>query len=108
MKAKESTSPEESDIEGIQRKSSPSGDLQALRHYTCEYPNGLCCGVRLEAIPGTRGVHVDVVHVLDLREAEFGNSGLAMRAAILEGVNRPLSRILADVGLGHLMAAKTI
>ncbi len=108
MKTKESTSPEESDIERNQLKSSPSGDLQALGHYTCEYPNGFCCGVRLEAIPSTRGVHVDVVHVLDLREAEFGNSGLAMRAAILEGVNRPLSRILADVGLGHLMSTKTV
>ncbi len=73
--------------------------LQKTGHYTCSYPNGFTVGVRLEAIPNTRGVHVDVVMVLDMRVARFGKSGLAMRAAVLETVNRPLTKILDDVGL---------
>lgn len=82
--------------------------LKALGHYTCDYSNGLCCGVHFEAVPGTRGVHVDVVHVLDLRNAEFGRSGLAMRAALLEVVNRPLQGILSDLGLAGILVEKTI
>jgi hypothetical protein len=108
LKESESTSTKEVNAERTRSRSSPISDLKTSGHHTCKYPNGLSCGVRLEAIPGTRGVHVDVVHVLDLREAEFGNSGLAMRAAILEGVNRPLSRVLTDVGLGSFMVEKAI
>ncbi len=73
--------------------------LKLTEHFTSRYPNGLTLGVRMEAVPGTKGVHVDIVFVLDLRKAEFGKGGLAMRAAVLETVNRDLERVLSDVGL---------
>lgn len=73
--------------------------LEGAGHRTAEYPNGLVLGVRLVGVPGTRGVYVDVVHVLDLRTARFGRSTLAMQAALLESVNGSLKSILKDVGL---------
>ena len=73
--------------------------LELTGHITTRYPNGLTLGVKKEAIPNTRGVHVDIVFVLDLREASFGKGGLAMRAAVLETVNRNLDRVLDDVGV---------
>ena len=73
--------------------------LKLTGHFTSKYPNGLTLGVRLEAVPGTKGVHVDIVFVLDLRKAEFGKGGLAMRAAVLETVNRDLEKVLSDVDL---------
>jgi hypothetical protein len=73
--------------------------LEGAGHRTAEYPNGLVLGVRLVGVPGTRGVYVDVVHVLDLRKARFGRSTLAMQAAILESVSGSLKSILKDVGL---------
>jgi len=85
-----------------------SAALEVTGHFTARYPNGLTLGVRLEAVPGTRGVHVDVVYVLDLREAEFGKSGLAMRAAVLESINRALPRVLGDVGLEEFMNEQNI
>ena len=45
--------------------------LKLTEHFTSRYPNGLTLGVRMEGVPGTRGVHVDVIFVLDLRKAEF-------------------------------------
>ncbi|TFG34596.1 hypothetical protein EU527_02510 [Candidatus Thorarchaeota archaeon] len=75
--------------------------LELTGHITTKYPNGLFLGVRMEAIPGTRGVHVDIVFVLDLRAAIFGKGGLAMRAAVLETVSRDLDRVLNDIGLGE-------
>jgi len=77
--------------------------LKLTEHFTFRYPNGLTLGVRMESVPGTRGVHVDVVFVLDLRKAEFGKGGLAMRAAVLETVNRQLERVLCDVGLDDFL-----
>lgn len=85
-----------------------SDALKVTGHFTTRYPNGLTLGIRLEGVPGTRGVHVDVVYVLDLREAEFGNSGLAMRAAVLESINRSLPRVLGDVGLDEFMNEQTL
>ncbi|MFW9835131.1 MAG: hypothetical protein ACFFEK_14120 [Candidatus Thorarchaeota archaeon] len=85
-----------------------SAALEVTGHFTARYPNGLTLGVRLEAVPETRGVHVDVVYVLDLREAEFGKSGLAMRAAVLESINRSLARVLGDVGLDEFMSEQAI
>lgn len=73
--------------------------LKLTEHFTSRYANGLTLGVRMEAVPGTKGVHVDIVFVLDLRKAEFGKGGLAMRAAVLETVNRDLEKVLSDVGL---------
>ncbi|MFW9888370.1 MAG: hypothetical protein ACFFER_09320 [Candidatus Thorarchaeota archaeon] len=90
----------------------PSGDLidvlRASGHFTCEYPNGLISAVRLEPILGTRGVHVEVVYILDLRTARFGKSGLAMRAALLESVNRGFETVLHDVGLGEYLERREL
>jgi hypothetical protein len=90
------------------KKHDISEALEVTGHFTTRYPNGLTLGIRLQAIPGTRGVHVDVVYVLDLREAEFGKSGLAMRAAVLESINRSLPRVLGDVGLEEFMNEQTV
>ena len=62
----------------------------------------------MEAVPNTRGVHGDVVFVLDLRRAEFGKGGLAMRAAVLETVNRDLERVLRDVGLDEFLSEHNV
>jgi len=82
--------------------------LKLTEHFTSRYPNGLTLGVRLEAVPGTKGVHVDIVFVLDLRKAEFGKGGLAMRAAVLETVNRDLEKVLSDVGLVSFLCEHTV
>jgi hypothetical protein len=95
--------------EEVEKKSSDLVDaLKASGHFTCEYSNGLVSGVRLESIPGTQGVHVEVVHVLDLRTARFGKSGLAMRAALLESVNRNFETVLHDVGLGDCLERRDL
>ena len=82
--------------------------LKLTEHFTSRYPNGLTLGVRMEGVPGTRGVHVDVVFVLDLRKAEFGGGGLAMRSAVLETVNRDLERVLSDVGLNEFLSEHNV
>ncbi|MFW9967187.1 MAG: hypothetical protein ACFFEA_08530 [Candidatus Thorarchaeota archaeon] len=82
--------------------------LKASGHFTCEHPNGLISAVRMESIPGTRGVHVEVIHVLDLRKARFGKSGLAMRAALLDSVNRDYDAILHDVRLGDCIEQRDV
>ncbi|MHA2355351.1 MAG: hypothetical protein ACXADC_09270 [Candidatus Thorarchaeota archaeon] len=51
---------------------------------------------------------MEVVHVLDLRTARFGKSGLAMRAALLESVNREYKTILQDVGLGDYIERRNL
>lgn len=106
----EKKSPEE-DLEETKSETKTheiSDALKVTGHFTTKYPNGLTLGVRMESIPGTRGVHVDIVYVLDLREAEFGKSGLAMRAAVLESINRTLSRVLGDVGLEEFMQEQSV
>ncbi|MBD3406882.1 MAG: hypothetical protein GF411_12265 [Candidatus Lokiarchaeota archaeon] len=82
--------------------------LEATGHLTHTYENGLVLGVRLEGVKGTRGVHLDIVHILDLRKAEFGKTSLAMRAAVLESMNRDLESILEDVDLHTFLDAQTI
>jgi hypothetical protein len=82
--------------------------LKLTGHHTTNYPNGLSLGVKLERVPGTRGVHIDVVFVLDLRKAMFGKGGLAMRAALLETVNRNLEKVMADVGLSEYLHEQSI
>jgi len=82
--------------------------LKLTEHFTSRYPNGLTLGVRMEGVPETRGVQMDVVFVLDLRKAEFGKGGLAMRAAVLETVNRPLERVLSDVGLDDFLSEHNV
>ncbi|TXT55240.1 MAG: hypothetical protein BAJATHORv1_40150 [Candidatus Thorarchaeota archaeon] len=81
--------------------------LQKTEHLTHTYENGLVLGVRLEGVTGTRGVHLDIVHILDLRKAEFGKTNLAMRAAVLESMNRSLESLLEDVGLNDFLEERT-
>ncbi|MFW9980860.1 MAG: hypothetical protein ACFFE3_02955, partial [Candidatus Thorarchaeota archaeon] len=106
----EKKTPEEDIGEATSRNTSHeiSDALEVTGHFTTRYPNGLTLGVRLESVPGTRGVHVDIVFVLDLREAEFGKSGLAMRAAVLESINRTLPRVLGDVGLEEFLQEQSV
>jgi hypothetical protein len=98
---------DETDVEIESTKKSIDSDIvEALRltdHIATEYPNGMTLGVKLEPVPGTRGVHVDIVFVLDLRKAAFGKGGLAMRAAVLDTVNRDLEKVLGDVGIGEFL-----
>ena len=73
--------------------------LEATDHLTHVSPNGLVLGVRISGISGARGVHVEIVHILDLREAVFGKGGFALQASVLESVNRELPSLLKDIGL---------
>ncbi len=73
--------------------------LQATGHKTCVYPNRIVLGIKIDGIKGKRGVHVDIVHVLDWRKASFSGSLLAMQSAVLETLNRDLTSILRDVNL---------
>ncbi|MHA2179213.1 MAG: hypothetical protein ACXAAK_12770, partial [Candidatus Thorarchaeota archaeon] len=77
--------------------------LSKAGHKTKTGQNGLTLGISLNGISGTRGVHVEVVQVLDLRKAMFGRSLLAIQAGILESINRPLDSLLAGVGLDDLL-----
>ena len=60
------------------------------------YPNGITTGFRFKGIPRTRGVHVEVVHVIDLRIASFGTTNFARKSAILARTNRDIGSILAE------------
>lgn len=109
---------EEKPIEDVEGKPEPDvkplpdcevvNILENAGHSAMTFPNGLTLGVRLAAVPGTRGVHVEVIHILDLRKAMFGRSQLAMQAAILDSINRPLDSLLTDVGLGELLEDRTL
>jgi hypothetical protein len=111
----DSTGAEEHDNERIEEKSISTRiendiaeTLRLTDHIVTEYPNGLTLGVKLESVPRTRGVHVDIVFVVDMRKAAFGKGGLAMRAAVLETVNRDLEKVLGDVGLGEFLHERAI
>jgi len=82
--------------------------LKSADYWTVDYPNGLVLGIRPIGIPSTRDVHLDVVHVLDLRRAKFGRSNLAVQAAILESVNRPVENLLRDVEMDGLLDTKSL
>jgi len=82
--------------------------LEGAGHRTAEYPNGLVLGMKVTGVPGTRGVRVDVVYILDLRRAKFGRSNLAIQAALLESVSRPLENVLRDVEMEELLTNKSL
>ncbi|MGY5875417.1 MAG: hypothetical protein RTU30_06705 [Candidatus Thorarchaeota archaeon] len=73
--------------------------LESAGHRVHQYPNGLIVGVRLDGLRSTRGVHIDVVYILDMDFARFGKGAIAMQASILEIINQPLEKVLSDVGL---------
>ena len=82
--------------------------LEKNEYRICEYPNGLILGLRMQSIPGSKGVHVDVVHVLDLRKAEFGRTQIAMQSAFLDNMSKDLRHLLEDVGLGHMFEVQEV
>ena len=99
---------EERPIHEAEKSKTPKGEsktydivevLEATDHLTHVSPNGLVLGVRISGISGARGVHVEIVHILDLRNAVFGKGGFALQASVLESVNRELPNLLKDVGL---------
>ena len=99
---------EERPINKAEESKTPKGEsktydivevLTATDHLTHVSPNGLVLGVRISGISGARGVHVEIVHILDLRNAVFGKGGFALQASVLESVNRELPSLLKDVGL---------
>ncbi len=99
---------EERPIHKTEESKTPNGEsktydivevLKATDHLTNVSPNGLVLGVRTSGISGARGVHVEIVHILDLRNAVFGKGGFALQASVLESVNRELPNLLKDVGL---------
>jgi hypothetical protein len=95
-------------VKGQEKENEVLTVLQTTGHKTCVYSNGLVAGVRFEGILGTRGVHVDIVHVLDLRVAKFGRSNLAMRAAVLESISRSFEGILGDIGIQDQLDSRSL
>jgi len=51
---------------------------------------------------------MDIVHVLDLRRAKFGRSNLAVQAAILESISRPMENLLADIEMDDHLGMKSL
>ncbi|TFF91066.1 hypothetical protein EU545_05810, partial [Candidatus Thorarchaeota archaeon] len=82
--------------------------LESSEYRVCEYPNGLVMGLRLQSIPGGKGVHADVVHVLDLRQAKFGKTALAVQSALLDTIDKDLRHLLEDVGIGSMFEIQQI
>lgn len=97
--AQEETRREASDITAI---------LKSSGHRVHVYSNGIILGVRLEAIPGTHSVHVDIAHVVDLRSGKVWKTTTAMMAAVLGLVNKSLQSILEDIGLEESLKEKLL
>ncbi len=73
--------------------------LKRLGYRVNVYDNGLILAVRLNRMPSTRGVHVDITYVLDLQRAQFGRSVLALKSRVLDVISRNLHETLSDVDL---------
>lgn len=82
--------------------------LETNGYRVCAYPNGLLMGLRMQPVPGSRGVHIDVVHILDMRKARFGRTTLAVQSAILETIKRDVQHLLSDVGLEGLFETQEV
>lgn len=97
---KQTTDPQKPEVE-------PSKDLivalEKSEHRVRRLPNGIIMGVRLAGVKGARAVHLDIVHVLDLRQARLGKTTLSMQAAVLETLQRETDAVLHDVGLDGMM-----
>jgi len=97
---KQTTNPQKPEVE-------PSKDLivslEKSEHRVRRLPNGIITGVRLAGVKGARAVHLDIVHVLDLRLARLGKTTLSMQAAVLETMQRETDAVLRDVGLDGMM-----
>ncbi len=82
--------------------------LDRSGHHTLKKENGISIGIRFSGIPDTRGVHVEVVHVLDLRSAKFGKSPAGMKSHVLDVINRPLESIMNELSLNDQLVEKSI
>ncbi|MHA1927642.1 MAG: hypothetical protein ACTSV2_03570 [Candidatus Thorarchaeota archaeon] len=80
--------------------------LRATGHKASYCDDQMIVGVRLNGIKGKRGVHIDVVHVLDWRNSSFSGSILAMQASVLETVNMGLKQVLEEVGYHDMLVRK--
>lgn len=98
-KGKEEARPEAEDIVDI---------LRNLGHRVHSCSKGITLGVRLEAIPRTHSVHVEITHVVDLRSEKLWKTRSAMMAAILGHANRPLLGVLEEVGLQESLTEKSL
>ncbi len=77
--------------------------LEKSEHRVRRLPNGIILGVRLAGVKGARAVHLDIIHVLDLRQARLGKTTLSMQAAVLETMRRETDAVLRDVGLDGML-----
>jgi hypothetical protein len=75
------------------------GILENEGYITQPFVNGTTTGIRFQGIPNTKGVHVDIVHILDLRKVRFSRAILGMKAAVLEKTHRSLESILSKFEL---------
>ncbi len=82
--------------------------LEKTGHHTSLLDNGISVGVRFSGIPDTCGVHVEVVHVLDLRNARLGRSMTGMKTHVLNSINKPLEVIFNDLSLTNQLVDKSI
>ncbi len=76
------------------------GLLERTGHKTHIYSNGIIAALRLEGIEGTRGVHVDIVFIVDWDLGAFTGTKMGTQAVLLEIVNRSTDSILRDFGYG--------
>jgi hypothetical protein len=77
-------------------------------HHARKLENGISLAIRLSGIPDTKGVHVEVVHVLDLRCARFGKSLLGMKSYVLDVINRPLNSILNELSIDNYLITRSL
>jgi hypothetical protein len=71
--------------------------LKKHDYVTVPPANGMTVGIRFQGVPHTRGVHADVVFVLDLREMSYSRAQLSMKTALLDKLNRGVEVILKDM-----------
>jgi hypothetical protein len=77
-------------------------------HHAKKLENGISLAIRLSGIPDTKGVHVEVVHVLDLRNATFGKSQFGMKSYLLDVINRPLDSILPELSMDNHLIVRSL
>lgn len=77
--------------------------LENAGHMVSRLSNGLIVAARITRVRNTRAVHLSIVHVLDLRNARFGKTGLALQFAVLELVTRSTQLILRDLQVAAVL-----
>ncbi len=75
------------------------GALHDSGHHVHTYSNGVTVGALLSAVRGARSVLIDLAFVVDWRSWPIKRDGIALKAALLDTMNKPLEEILDDIGL---------